>query len=216
MASTRGSGSGSESGAIELKRLAEDEIAVQIRGITPYIPHKFSEKAKQMMPGHPQKEQLSEKKGAHKPEEEARACTYFMPDGRPAAPATAIKAALITACGLHEGITKVNTKVCLHVVGEGPEQLVPLEGTLVLREDTPRNANMTADLRYRYMVTDWSATVRIRYLPSVISAASIVALLDSAGKAGIGDWRPSAPKSATGTYGRWEVVGDATPVDEAA
>jgi hypothetical protein len=200
--------SSSDEGAIELVRLQEEELAIAIKGVTPIIPHKWSEKAKAMMPGHPKRDEVQEKKGKHLPEQEAEECLYRLGDGRCGMPATAFKAAMIGACGLFEGITKVNTKLVLHVVGEGDEQLVPIAGTLKLREDTPRNANGGADLRYRYMIVDWSATVRIRYIPSVISARSIVALLDAAGKGGIGDWRPSAPKSATGTYGRWEVVSE--------
>ena len=63
-----------------------------------------------------------------------------------------------------------------------------------------------ADLRYRYSFFPWSADLRIRFLPSVLTQDSVLALLDAAGYGGVGDWRPSAPKSATGTFGQFEVV----------
>jgi hypothetical protein len=186
-----------DGGAIELRRLEDLVIEVPVVGITPLIPHKWSEKAKMMMPGHPSSfEKVKEKKGVRKPEEEAEGCIYRLPDGRPGMPATAFKAA----------------KQLMHVIGEGPDQLVPVEGEPVLREDTPRNSNGGADLRYRYMFVGWRAVLRIRYVPSSITAGSVVTLVDAAGRGGVGDWRPSAPKSATGTYGTWRVdteAGDA-------
>lgn len=46
-----------------------------------------------------------------------------------------------------EGITMVAAKQLLFVEGDGPDQLVAIEGDRVLREDTPRNSGGTADLR---------------------------------------------------------------------
>lgn len=195
-------------GVITLRRLVEKQASIEIVGITPYIPHRWSEKAKELMPGHPNKAQVRETKGPRQPVEEAESCVYRLPDGRPGIPATALKAAMVGACRLFEGLTMVEAKLKFHVVGEGPEQLVPLTGTPVLREDTPRNSNGSADLRYRTMFTDWRATVTISYLAGLLNDDSVVALLDAAGKGGVGDWRPSAPKSATGTFGMFRVAAE--------
>lgn len=97
-------------------------------------------------------------------------------------------------------------KLLFYVAGQGPEQLVPIDGDITMREDTPRNANGQPDLRYRNQVSGWSATLRITFLASKINAESIVALVNAAGVGGVGDWRPSSPKSSTGTYGTWEVA----------
>src|SRR5262249_22783304 len=83
---------------IELKRLEDARIVVPIMGLTPIIPHRWSEKAKAMMPGHPDQEGVKDKKGVRKPQEEAEACLYRLPDGRPGMPATAFKAAIIGGC----------------------------------------------------------------------------------------------------------------------
>jgi hypothetical protein len=99
----------------------------------------------------------------------------------------------------------VEAKQLLFVEGEGPEQLVRISGKKDLHEDMPRNANGNADLRYRYYVQDWAAVLRIRYTPSRITRESVIALVDAAGRGGVGDWRPSAPKSYTGTFGTWRV-----------
>jgi hypothetical protein len=192
-------------GVITLSRLKDAETELEIEGITPYIPHRWSEKVRQMMPGHPDKPLIAEKKGVRNPEEEAEACVYRLEDGRPGIPATAIKAAMVGACRFFDSINMVEAKLKFHVIGEGPEQLVPFTGTPILREDTPRIALGSTDLRYRYMFDNWRATVRIKYVASAISQEAILALLDAGGRGGIGDWRPSAPKSHTGTYGRWQV-----------
>jgi len=194
-----------QEGVIELRRLEEKWIEVPIKGVTPFIPHKWSEKSKRMMPGHPERDSVKTKKEVRKPEEEAEACVYRMEDGSPGFPATGFKGAMVGACRFFEKPTMVEAKQLIFVQGEGLEQLVAIQGEPVLREDTVRNASGTADLRYRYAFTDWSATLRIRFVPNLISASSIIALVDAAGRGGVGDWRPSAPKSYTGTFGTWRV-----------
>ena len=99
----------------------------------------------------------------------------------------------------------VEAKQLIFIEGEGPEQLVSIQGEPELREDMPRNANGNADLRYRYYIHGWSAILRVRFAPSRITQESVIALIDAAGRGGVGDWRPSAPKSYTGTYGTFRV-----------
>jgi hypothetical protein len=204
----------SDNGAIELRRLEDGWLEVPITGLTPVIPHRWSEKAKEMMPGHPASEgKVKGKKGVRLPEEEAEACVYRLPDGRPGIPATAFKAAIIGACRFFDKPSMTEAKLLIFVEGEGPEQLVPIAGTPVLREDTPRNSNGSADLRYRYAFHDWRAVLRVRFVPTSLTAGSVVTLVDAAGRGGVCDWRPSAPKSPTGTYGTWRVTTEEGPTD---
>ena len=128
-------------------------------------------------------------------------------------PATAFKSALCGATRYFEGITMVAAKSLFFVEGQGPDQLVPIDGELELWESTPRNQGGVVDLRYRNRVFPWAATIVVRFLPSQVDAASVVALLDAGGRLGVGDWRPNSPKSMTGVYGQWKVI---TPDDEAA
>jgi hypothetical protein len=195
-----------ESAVVEIQRLRDEVIELDIVGVTPLIPHRWSEKAREMMPGHPQNAALKSKKGIREPQREADACTYWLPDGRLGMPATAFKAAIISACRFFDKPTMTEAKLLVFVEGEGPEQLVPVTGSVRLREDTPRNSNGGADLRYRNEISDWTATLRVRFVPTSISAESVAALVDAAGRCGVGDWRPSAPKSSTGSYGTWRVV----------
>jgi hypothetical protein len=201
---------------IQLRRIEDMVLEADIVGITPVIPHRWSEKSLRMM----RDKQTSAtsapraRKEPKNPEEEARDSCYWLDvkddDGnittKGAVPATAFKASMVGACRFYEGITMTQAKLLFYVEGEGPDQLVPIDGEPIMREDTPRNSGGTADLRYRMQFYPWSARLRIHFLPSMIGPDSVYALLDAAGKGGVGDWRPSSPKSATGTYGQFRLV----------
>lgn len=191
---------------ISLTILKEAEILINIRGVTPVIPHAWSQKALRMMPGHPEKPTVKQAKTVRDPDAEAEGCLYRLEDGDLGLPAVAFKSAAVGACRLFEGLTIVQTKVLLFVVGEGLQNLVRIQGNPTIREDTPRNSNGGTDLRYRYQINDWSAQLRVRYVPAIITPESVVALVDAGGRGGVGDWRPSAPKSHTGIYGQFRVV----------
>lgn len=202
---------------VQLRRIEDVVLTADIEGITPVIPHRWSEKALRMM----RDKQMSEagtaraRKEPKNPQQEAHDSCYWLDvkrdDGEvvttPAIPATAFKAAMVGACRFFEGITMVQAKLLFYVEGGGADQLVPINGEGTMREDTPRNSGGTADLRYRMQFWPWSAKLRIHFLPSMIGPDSVMALLDAAGKGGVGDWRPSSPKSATGTYGQFRVIG---------
>jgi hypothetical protein len=199
-------GADKEAPVLRLKRLDEAQITLRIEGITPLIPHSWSEKSLQLMREKQFGQTARPAREAKNPEEEAHAATYWLPDGRAGMPAVAYKAAMVGACRFFEGLSMVQAKALFFVQGEGPEQLVPIEGTPEMFEATPRNQGGVVDLRYRNRFYPWAATLVVRFLPSRIDSQSVVALLDAAGRLGVGDWRPASPKSMTGTYGQWRVV----------
>lgn len=191
---------------ISLRPIRTQTIIVPITGVTPVIPHRWSEKALRMMRDKQIGDKARPKRDAKVPEQEAEASTYYLPDGKtPGIPATAFKAAIVGAVRLFEGITLVTAKQSVFVEGVGPEQLVAISGERTLREDTPRNANGGADLRYRFAYYPWTAELTVTYTATVLDLNSIIALVSAAGTGGVGDWRPSAPKSLTGSFGRFEV-----------
>jgi len=198
---------------IELTRLVETTSVIPIDGLTPIIPHKWSEKAKRMMPGHPDRDSVKGKKEQRKPEEEATACLYTFKKGKKIVlgmPATAFKAAMVGACRFFDKPSMVEAKQMLFVEPDGfDDEGTPLveivAGSKTLREDTPRLPGGTSDLRYRYCLSDWTASLRVTFVPMIITTNSVMSLVDAAGRGGIGDWRPSAPKSMTGTFGTWRV-----------
>jgi hypothetical protein len=191
---------------IKLERIERHEIEVPVEGVSPLIPHKWSEKALRMMREAQSGSKARPKHEPKIPEAEAEAALYRLADGRPAMPATAFKAAMVGAARLFAGVTMTSLKAAIFVSGEGADQLVPIEGAMTMREDTPRNATGVVDLRYRYSFWPWSATLRVEYLTAMVDKESVLALVDAAGNGGVGDWRPSAPKSLTGTFGRFRVA----------
>ena len=191
---------------LQLQRLQDAELSIPIIGITPLIMHKWSEKAKAMMRDKQQKAGGVRAKRAPKdPVQEALAATYWVKKGVPGMPASAFKAATVGGCRYFDGLPMTKAKAMLWFAGEGPEQLVPITGDYEAREDTPRNETGVVDLRYRNYFSPWSAVLTVRFISDAIDADSILALIDAGGRGGVGDWRPSSPKSATGTYGQYRV-----------
>lgn len=201
-------------GAVELERITDRVITVPIVGLTPVIPHQWAEKAKRMM----REKQFSgagttrPKREAKDPDEEAENAMYRLPDGRPGLPATAFKGAMVAACRFFDGLPMTEGRLMIYVRGEGPDQLVALRGTEAIREDMPRNATGVVDLRYRTSLLagvegtePWQADITVVYPPKLISEKSVLALLDAAGRVGVGDWRPGSPKSNTGTFGTFRI-----------
>lgn len=191
---------------IRLKPVSREIVEVWIEGVSPLIVHKWSEKSKALMRAKQSGSTTQEKLPPKVALEEAEAALYRLPDGSPGFPATAFKAAAVGAVRLFRDVTMTAVKSALFVHGDGPDQLVRLDGEMTLREDTPRNSGGVVDLRYRYAFFPWSAVLRVEYLTALIDKDSVVALVDAAGNGGVGDWRPSAPKSATGTFGRFKVM----------
>jgi hypothetical protein len=192
---------------VELHRLSEKTVYIDIKGITPLIPHAWSAKARRMMPGHPDKPKISPKRAAHNPEQEAEECLYKLDDGRLGFPATAFKAAMVGAARFFDknDITMTIAKQLFFVVGEGTTQLVPITGEKELHEDIGKVGMGSSNLLYRYYINNWSAQLTVSYVATSISAESIIALVDAGGRGGVGDWRPSSPKSMTGIYGQFRV-----------
>lgn len=194
---------------LQLTRLDRVVFEVPIRGTSPLIVNRWSEKSREMMLA---KQQTSArpKKEAKDPVANFNAARYIYDDKRDGFPATSFKAAIVYAARLFDGITQVQVKQTVIVVGDGPEQLVPLEyGEITMREDTTRNQTGVADLRYRPQYWPWSAVLFVRTIAGQFDEKSILALVDAAGIGGVGEWRPTSPKSATGTFGTFEVIDDA-------
>lgn len=192
---------------LQLKRLERSIIDVPIEGVTPLIPHKWSEKARKMMLDK-QQGKVAAAKAPKDPEADAEAATYRLADGTAGIPSVAFKAAIADAARWFDGVTMEMLKRAVFVYGEGDEQLVAIDGTETLFEAQPRNSTGVADIRFRYKIFPWNALLRVEYISSAIQPEAVLALVDAAGQGGVGDWRPSSPKSRSGTFGKWQVVAE--------
>lgn len=201
-------------GAVSIAPLVMPTAQVHITGLSPLVTHAWSEKARKMMLENQQK---GKTKGTAKKQREDKdpkadfiASQYRLPDGRYGVPAAAFKGAIVSAGRLIEGVTMTLLKQCVIVLGEGPDQLVPLEleAPPEMWEQPVRIGMGTSDLRYRPRYWPWGATLRVKYVASVLDLGSLVNLVHASGLGGIGEWRPSAPKSMTGAYGMYAVTND--------
>ena len=192
------------SGAIHIATQRIDTIEVTVEGISPLIVSRFDEKAKEQMLA-AQQTKTRKAKEPKDPEKEFERRRYRLPDGRDGFPAAGFKGAIVGGTRLFDGVTLVGTKIQVYVHGEGTEQLVAIDGLCTMREDAVRLSTGVADLRYRPMYWPWSAHLSIDFMPAQLSAESVLALVEAGGWGGVGEWRPSAPKSLTGTYGRFTI-----------
>jgi hypothetical protein len=195
---------------ITVERIRRDRIEIPIVGLTPLIPHRWSEKAKRMM-FEKQTGKATGRKPPKDPAKEAADATYWLPDGRPGIPATAFKAAIADAARYFDkAVTIENLKrVVCSVYGEVDNDgipLVPIAGSPEMFEAMPRNSGGVADLRYRNKIWPWAARLEIEYVSTMITAEALTNIVDASGIGGVGDWRPSSPKSRSGTFGRYEVA----------
>ena len=197
-------------GTVELRGLEIALARIEVVGDTPLIMHAWADKAIQMI--------RDKQAGRAKPKSEARdeaaieieykQSAYWIAPGQPGFPATAFKAATIGACRQYAILPMTTAKTVMFIEGvtnERGEALIPLEGVMQRRTDMVRLETGVADIRYRYQVWPWRAVLPVRFNASVLSLEQLVNLVNAGGMGGVGEWRPSAPKSSTGDFGRYHV-----------
>lgn len=198
--------------AMNIVRIAQATVDIPVTGITPLIVHQFSEKAKkQMLDSDTTK--VRGKKPPRNPEESYKQSRYILDaalqkesGAEDGFPAVGFKAAIVGAARLFDAsVTMTALRSALYVQGYGSQQLVPVMGEHEMREDVVRVGQGVADLRYRAMYPEWSALLTVKYIPTQISLEGVFALVEAAGMGGIGEWRPSSPKSNTGSYGQFTI-----------
>ena len=196
------------SNAITLQRIRREVAEIEIQGTSPLIVHRWSEKARQMMLDAQQGKKNP--KTAKDPAADFEASMYRFADGGHGFPIMAFKSATVKGgarvFGKAVKMTELRQVFSFLADGLGVDgtQLARLIGPPpVMREDMVRVGMGTADIRYRAEYRDWSAVLRIEYVPNVIDLSSVVALVDAGGTNGVGEWRPEK----SGSNGMYEVVG---------
>ena len=191
---------------VSLKRIVREVAVVDIKGTAPLIVHRWSEKARTMMldaqQGRKTPKQLKD------PQADYDSSMYKFEDGSAGFPVMAFKSATVKGGGRLFGkavkMTELRQLLIFLANGVGTDgtQLVSIQGEPTMREDMVRVGMGTADIRYRAEYRDWTAQLRIEFVPSVIDIDSVVALVDAGGTNGIGEWRPEK----SGSYGTYEVI----------
>jgi hypothetical protein len=206
-------------------------IEVEIKGTTPLMFHKWSEKAKAQIRD---KQQKKAKTGRPKrePEVEYLNSFYYTQDGFVSFPALAIKQAIVGAARSIDGLQMTIIRGNIFVVGDvdglvpvlvdgkpvkPSKKLTPANGTqgenifaidtantnLVMMEHMVRVARGAADLRYRGAIKSWSMNLMVKFNADMFSQEQVVNLIQTAGfSQGLGEWRPER----NGDSGTFEVV----------
>jgi len=194
-----------EEQVITIPKIEIEIVKFKIRGITPLIVSKFSEKAKQMMLDK-QMKKASSGKEAKDPQKQYEESLYKLVDGRTGFPAVGFKAAMVRA-GKQLGMVMTDLRGRFHVMADDGD-LVAIKGDPHIREDMVRLATGVADIRFRGEYnTGWESEISIQYFKNAISIEQLAQLVVLAGfSCGIGEWRPE--KSNSGSYGLFELIND--------
>lgn len=186
---------------VNIDKIAAETLLVPIVGTAPLIVHRFSEKAKRTMLENMQGKKSP--KAPKNPVEEYEAAFYRFQDGGSGFPVIAFKAATIGAARFYHGVTMTSLKQALFFRGEigvDGQPLARIDGEAKMREDVVRISKGGTDLRYRPEFPDWSTTIQVVYVTSLLTRGSVLSLIDAGGMGvGVGEWRPEK-NGAHGTY----------------
>lgn len=190
-------------------------LVQKIKGTSPYVQARFSEKARaQMRAKH--EAGSSAKKGANK---EARdfssdyeGAIHRGPNGECGIPAAAFRAAAISACRI-VGFKMTHAKLGLFFEADFTD---PRDGTPLIKiEGKPqpltlpvRNATGVADLRVRPQWLEWAATLHVHFDADMFRTEDVLNLLTRIGiQVGVGEGRADSKKSAGLGWGFFALVG---------
>lgn len=196
---------------LQIPQLEIKEAILTLTGMSPLIVHKWSEKAAKALEDS-NTGAAKQQRAPKNPEEEWRDACYVIPGkeelpdwqpGKYCLPASAFKHAFLYGVGqLDDTKGMPKTKATGYVfVSEDP--VLQFE-SVSLRKDITRNPTQMV---YRPQFNEWWLDLLVNYNARTITIEQIVSLFDLGGFAGgICEWRPSAPKNKSGSFGRFRVT----------
>lgn len=190
-------------------------LKIGIRGTSPLLNHRWTEKAKRQMFENQQK---TAKKGreARNPMQEVKDSLYMTENGEYGFPTMGFKSSMVRA-GQLVNLKMTFTRMAFFltdqlfiyeksIVPEFPPSktgLIKINGVPQPDERIVR-VQMGTDFRFRGIFPEWDAELIFKFIPNVISAEQIANLLMLAGfSVGVGENRPEKD----GQFGTWEIVG---------
>lgn len=210
---------------LEIKEPSLKIINVTIEGTAPLLVHRLSQKLRDQSNIDPHIEAPVKKKrgeNIQSPDEAFRECLYWLDKdgneiatGRDASkhkywgfPAGGLKQAMISACRQYDNLTMAGMKGTFFVLGSH----IRIEGTPQIQQEQGRDGVFvriggkgagtgTPSIRYRAEFPKWKSNISIRYNADVISAESVMNLLQTAGfSVGLGEDRPDKKGGSFGTF----------------
>lgn len=188
----------------EVKQFDIKKMEVSIRGISPLVVHKFSEKAKKQIQDKQQGIAKNKKHEQRNPDQEVEDAKHISPLGFEGFPAAGFKAAMIRGAKMI-GMVMKDAQMSFFVVADCHEtQLIKINGESRMRTDMVRVGMDAADVRYRPEYLQWDAQIKIEYNSGMISESQLRQMIAAAGYGcGIGEMRPEKGKFSCG---RFEIV----------
>mgnify|MGYP006284992247 CR=1 FL=1 len=199
---------------IDVLKITQDRVTYAVRGRTPLLLNRMSEKAKNQLLFPKGKKTAADKVNSlkHNPVQEFRDSPYRLrEDDAPtlvAHLATAFKQAIAATAIDIPGATKAQISRLLWVEGEK----LPIYGIPKLHMSVTRSADMnkTPDIRTRCILPEWATYVTVTFSTPILREAVVSSLFAAAGMIqGVGDWRN---QKGSGTFGQFELV-DAEDAD---
>lgn len=198
---------------IKAPRLKRAEF--KLKGTAPLVMAAFSEKSRQKMMA----TQMAGSQAKSRKEREARdfeadmrGAMHIAEEGWTGFPASAFRAALISACRL-VGFKMTLAKLAVFVEADGLDKvsgqpLVRLEaGEPELHIASVRNASGVTDLRARPMWRKWGLTLRVTFDEDVFSLTDVANLLARVGaQVGIGEGRADSRESTGLGWGSFSIT----------
>lgn len=178
---------------VTIDKIEACTIRVPIIGRTPLIVNRFSEKAKRLM-----LDSFQGRKTPRQPKDpqaEYEAAFYLTEKDEYGFPVTAFKKATVGGArfyGSQVTMTGLRASVFMRgILGSDGMPLTVIEGKPWMREDVVRNNRNSTDLRYRPQFDEWSTTIEVTYVKSMLVRSSVLSLIDAGGLGvGVGEWRP--------------------------
>lgn len=196
-----------KSTVIEIEPIKTQTVIAAIRGISPLLMHRMSEKAKHELLLPRGKKTAAEKASTlkHDPMAEYRSSAHIIADTDSptllGVPSSAIKNAMMTAALRVPGAQKTQIAQMVWIEGDmTPVYGIPeIHGAVVRMADI----NRTPDIRFRAVVPEWAAIVSISFMSPMLNERSILNLLSGAGQvSGLGEMR----RQKGGSYGAFVVT----------
>ncbi len=189
---------------------------LRIRGTAPLVQAKFSFKQREKMMRDMATPKAEKKGKAALPprdyDDDFKQAQHISVAGWNGLPCTAFRAAMIDACRT-VGLVMTKAKMSVFVLPDGFDAddgtpLVKIISTTPpeKKESLVRNDNGGADIRIRPMWREWKADVPVEFDADMITAESVVNLLDRAGRqVGVGEGRPFSKNSVGQGWGTFTV-----------
>jgi hypothetical protein len=192
-------------------------IVFKIRGDSPYVQLRFSEKAMNLMKAKMEAGSTARSKKVREPRdfaEDFRQALHVSREGWHGIPAAAFRAACISACRV-VGFKMTIAKLSIFIQPDGFDRIDGVPLVRIFGEPRPvthavRNATGVADLRVRAMWDPgWTATVRFRFDAGQFTATDVTHLNMRVGvQVGIGEGRNDSKNSAGMGWGSFELVNE--------